>query len=99
MTAERKRWNKPLDDQLSDLFRDGLSDAQIGARMGGRSVSAIANRRVSLGLLRGPEKIPNIHPASDAMSEHWATYLAAQDDAFDVALTRAGVRFEDVVRR
>jgi hypothetical protein len=33
------------------------------------------------------------------MSEHWATYLAVQDDAFDVALTRAGVRFEDVVRR
>jgi hypothetical protein len=99
MTAAQKRWSTPLDDQLAELFRDGLSDAQIGARMGGRSVHAISIRRVSLGLLRGPEKIPNIHPASNAMSEHWATYLAAQDDAFDVALTRAGIRFRDVVVR
>jgi len=49
-------WTSTLDIKLNKLFSCGLTDAEIGRRMG-RSTSSILHRRISLGIYRvGPLK-------------------------------------------
>ena len=45
-------WTRAEHDMLRELFRRGLSDAEIAARLDNRSINAIGRQRSNLGLVR-----------------------------------------------
>jgi hypothetical protein len=50
-------WNEAADAQLTQLWSQGYSTADIGARMGGRTKNAIVGRSHRLGLAARPSAI------------------------------------------